>query len=99
MGGHSGRDVANHNPHSQQAPGIRMRAGNVFTIHPMFISPPNTESIEESGYIWGTRSVNVSEGMALAAQWSHTVLVTKDGWELLALRKSEIQEDNLEARS
>jgi len=62
----------------------------------MVISLPDAEVEEDSGYILGTRTLIANEA-ALAAQWSHMVLVTQVGWEILSLRDSERSLDELTA--
>jgi methionyl aminopeptidase len=69
-----------HVPHvGSRGAGIRLRAGMAITIEPMVnLGSPDVRMLEDG---W---TVVTADG-ALSAQFEHTVLVTKDGCEILTL--------------
>lgn len=63
--------------------GMRLRAGMVFTIEPMINLGAAEVVIEDDGW-----TVVTADG-SLSAQFEHTVLVTRDGYEILTLSPVE----------
>ncbi|ARC54284.1 type I methionyl aminopeptidase [Candidatus Riesia pediculicola] len=63
--------------------GIKLQPGMIFTIEPMINYGSEESKIMEDG--WTVKTVDKS----LSAQYEHTVLVTKSGYEILTLRKEE----------
>jgi methionyl aminopeptidase len=70
-----------HVPHFGRAGvGMRLRAGMVFTVEPMVnLGTPDVRVLDDG---WTVVTVDGS----LSAQFEHTVLVTKTGFEILTLR-------------
>ena len=69
-----------HVPHTgERGSGIRLRAGMVFTIEPMINLGGAAVRVLADGW-----TVVTKDGK-LSAQFEHTVLVTKDGYEVLTL--------------
>ena len=65
--------------------GIILEEGMTFTIEPMINQgKPDIRHIEKDG--WG---IAVTKDRKLSAQWEHTLLVTKTGFEVLTLREEE----------
>jgi len=66
-------------PHGQgkKGEGMRLKAGMVFTVEPMInLGTPEVKELEDKWTI-------VTEDGKLSAQFEHTVLVTRDGYEIL----------------
>ena len=63
--------------------GPMMKEGMIFTIEPMINTGKKTVSILKDGW------TAVTKDRSLSAQWEHTILVTKDGYEILTLREEE----------
>lgn len=65
--------------------GIVLEEGMTFTIEPMINQgKAAVKHIEKNGW-----SIAVTKDHRLSAQWEHTVLVTKTGFEVLTLREEE----------
>jgi len=63
--------------------GLVLQPGMVFTIEPMINQGTAKTKTKKDGWTVVTRDKKLS------AQWEHTVLVTKDGFEVLTLRDDE----------
>ncbi len=63
--------------------GIYLEEGMTFTIEPMINAGKCGTKILNDGW------TVVTQDKSLSAQWEHTVLVTKDGFEILTLREEE----------
>lgn len=70
-----------HVPHvGRRGTGLRLKAGMAFTVEPMLnLGGPEIQVLEDG---W---TVVTSDG-SLSAQFEHTVIVTKDGFEITTLR-------------
>lgn len=65
--------------------GIQLEEGMTFTIEPMINQgKADVKHIEKDG--WG---IALTKDRMLSAQWEHTILVTKTGFEVLTLREEE----------
>ena len=65
--------------------GMILQEGMTFTIEPMINQgKADVRHIEKDG--WG---IAVTKDRKLSAQWEHTILVTKSGFEVLTLREEE----------
>lgn len=65
--------------------GAILKEGMTFTIEPMINQgKPDVKHIEKDG--WG---IALTKDRMLSAQWEHTILVTKTGFEVLTLREEE----------
>ncbi len=64
--------------------GERLEAGMIFTIEPMLNLGKRHVKVLTDGW------TAVTKDRSLSAQWEHTILVTKDGYEILTLRKEEM---------
>ena len=65
--------------------GAVLKEGMTFTIEPMINQgKADVKHIEKEG--WG---IAVTKDRKLSAQWEHTLLVTKTGFEVLTLREEE----------
>ncbi|WP_372768647.1 type I methionyl aminopeptidase [Pseudoalteromonas sp.] len=64
--------------------GVTLQEGMTFTIEPMVNQGTSKTKTLSDGWTVVTRDKKLS------AQWEHTVLVTKDGFEVLTLRQEEI---------
>lgn len=65
--------------------GMILQEGMTFTIEPMINQgKADVRHIEKDG--WG---IAVTKDRKLSAQWEHTILVTKTGFEVLTLREEE----------
>lgn len=65
--------------------GMTLKEGMTFTIEPMINQGrPEIKHIEKDG--WG---IAITKDRKLSAQWEHTILVTKTGFEILTLREEE----------
>lgn len=70
----------------RQGHGMVLEEGMTFTIEPMINQgKPDVKHISKEGW-----SIAVTKDRKLSAQWEHTILVTKDGFEILTLREEEI---------
>jgi methionyl aminopeptidase len=83
FGGHGIGRIMHAEPHvphtGQRGSGMRLRAGMVFTIEPMInLGSPEVRVLEDG---W---TVVTADGR-LSAQFEHTILVTRDGCEILTL--------------
>ena len=63
--------------------GIELQEGMIFTIEPMINAGRKETKLKGDGWTAVTRDRRPS------AQWEHTILVTKDGYEILTLRAGE----------
>lgn len=64
--------------------GVTLQEGMIFTIEPMINQGTAKTKIKSDGWTVVTRDKKLS------AQWEHTILVTKDGFEVLTLRQEEL---------
>lgn len=65
--------------------GMRLQEGMTFTIEPMINQgKADIKHVQREG--WG---IALTKDRMLSAQWEHTILVTKDGFEILTLRDEE----------
>ena len=65
--------------------GLALEEGMTFTIEPMINQgKADVKHLEKDGW-----SIAVTKDRKLSAQWEHTILVTKDGFEILTLRDEE----------
>ncbi|MCW9079248.1 MAG: type I methionyl aminopeptidase [Gammaproteobacteria bacterium] len=65
--------------------GVTLQAGMTFTIEPMVNAGKRNVKLLPDGWTVVTKDRKPS------AQWEHTLLVTADGYEVLTLRKEELQ--------
>lgn len=65
------------------ATGVELKEGMCFTIEPMINAGKRHIKMLNDGW------TAVTKDHSLSAQWEHTLLVTKDGVEVLTLRKEE----------
>jgi methionyl aminopeptidase len=65
--------------YGKPATGLKLQAGMIFTIEPMINA--GKRDIRQLGDGWTI----VTKDHSLSAQWEHTVLVTKDGFEVLTV--------------
>jgi methionyl aminopeptidase len=63
--------------------GVTLQEGMTFTIEPMINQGTSKTKTLSDGWTVVTRDKKLS------AQWEHTILVTKDGFEVLTLRQEE----------
>ena len=63
--------------------GLTLEVGMTFTIEPMINQ--GTAKTKTKGDGWTV----VTRDKKLSAQWEHTLLVTKEGFEVLTLREEE----------
>jgi len=63
--------------------GLEMKAGMVFTIEPMINTGKRDVKMLPDNW------TVVTKDHGLSAQWEHTLLVTKDGYEIFTLREEE----------
>jgi len=64
--------------------GITLEEGMTFTIEPMVnIGKRDIKVLPDEWTV-------ITRDRSLSAQWEHTILVTKDGYEVLTLRKDEV---------
>lgn len=67
--------------------GLLLHEGMTFTIEPMINQgKPDVKHIEKDGW-----NIAVTKDRMLSAQWEHTILVTKTGFEVLTLREEETE--------
>ena len=64
--------------------GIELRPGMTFTIEPMINVGNHSTKVLNDGW------TVVTQDHSLSAQWEHTILVTKDGFEILTKRDEEL---------
>jgi methionyl aminopeptidase len=64
--------------------GEALEAGMIFTIEPMLNLGKRHVKVLTDGW------TAVTKDRSLSAQWEHTILVTKDGYEILTLRQEEM---------
>lgn len=64
--------------------GLVLEAGMIFTIEPMINQGGHKVKTKKDGWTVITRDKKLS------AQWEHTILVTKTGYEVLTLREGEV---------
>ena len=69
--------------HGKAGTGPEIKEGMIFTIEPMINVGKRKVSIMKD------RWTAVTKDRSLSAQWEHTILVTKDGYEVLTLREEE----------
>lgn len=66
--------------------GMVLEEGMVFTIEPMINQgKADVKHLTKDGW-----NIAVTKDRKLSAQWEHTILVTKNGFEILTLREEEI---------
>ena len=64
-----------------------LEAGMTFTIEPMINQGrPEVKHLNKNGW-----PIAITKDRKLSAQWEHTILVTSTGYEILTLRKEEIE--------
>ena len=63
--------------------GIKLEEGMTFTIEPMINAGKKNVKLLSDGW------TVVTQDKSLSAQWEHTVLVTKNGYEILTKREEE----------
>mgnify|MGYP000352518061 CR=1 FL=1 len=69
--------------------GMPLQEGMVFTIEPMINQgKADVKHIQKDGW-----SIAITKDRMLSAQWEHTILVTKNGFEILTLREEEKAND------
>lgn len=87
-GGHGIGESMWEEPHipnlGEKGTGLKLEAGMIFTIEPMVNL--GGRHIRELGDGWTI----ITKDRKLSAQWEHTILVTKDSFEILTLRKEEL---------
>lgn len=65
--------------------GVVLQEGMTFTIEPMINQGrPEVKHIRKEGW-----DIAITKDRKLSAQWEHTILVTKTGFEILTLREEE----------
>jgi len=65
--------------------GLVLQEGMTFTIEPMINQGrADVKHVEKDGW-----SIAITKDRKLSAQWEHTILVTKTGFEVLTLREEE----------
>ena len=69
--------------HGKVGSGDEIKEGMIFTIEPMINIGKKSVSVLKDGW------TAVTKDRSLSAQWEHTILVTKDGYEVLTLREEE----------
>jgi methionyl aminopeptidase len=69
--------------HGKAGTGDEFKEGMIFTIEPMINTGKRAVSVLKDGW------TAVSKDRSLSAQWEHTLLVTKDGCEVLTRREEE----------
>ncbi|MBT4804096.1 MAG: M24 family metallopeptidase, partial [Legionellales bacterium] len=63
--------------------GMTIKEGMVFTIEPMINAGKKYNKLLADGW------TVVTKDKSLSAQWEHTLVITKDGSEILSLRNEE----------
>ncbi len=69
--------------HGKAGTGPEIKEGMIFTIEPMINVGKRKVSVMKDGW------TAVTKDRSLSAQWEHTILVTKNGYEVLTLREEE----------
>ncbi|MGR8934201.1 MAG: type I methionyl aminopeptidase [Gammaproteobacteria bacterium] len=64
--------------------GLELCEGMIFTIEPMINLGKHAVKVLADGW------TAVTKDRSLSAQWEHTLLVTRDGYEILTLRREEL---------
>ena len=64
--------------------GMQLLEGMTFTIEPMINAGNHNTKVLNDGW------TVVTQDRSLSAQWEHTILVTKDGFEILTKRDEEL---------
>ena len=64
--------------------GMKLLEGMTFTIEPMINAGNHNTKVLNDGW------TVVTQDRSLSAQWEHTILVTKDGFEILTKRDEEL---------
>ncbi|MAO06893.1 MAG: hypothetical protein CMQ63_05035 [Gammaproteobacteria bacterium] len=64
--------------------GMKLLEGMTFTIEPMINAGNHNTKVLNDGW------TVVTQDHSLSAQWEHTILVTKDGFEILTKRDEEL---------
>ena len=64
--------------------GMQLLEGMTFTIEPMINAGNHYTKVLNDGW------TVVTQDRSLSAQWEHTILVTKDGFEILTKRDEEL---------
>lgn len=77
---HEEPQIVHYISHEDRLSGPILQEGMIFTIEPM-INEGQPHAIVDEIDKWTARTVDGS----LSAQWEHTILVTKDGYEVLTL--------------
>ena len=71
--------------YGQAGTGVVLREGMTFTIEPMINQgKADVKHLEKNGW-----TIALTKDRKLSAQWEHTILVTKTGFEVLTLREEE----------
>jgi len=70
--------------HSKDAPSVILKEGMTFTIEPMINAGKRHSRVLKDDW------TVVTKDKSLSAQWEHTLLVTKDGVEVLTKRPDEV---------
>jgi len=70
--------------YGEQGTGLTLEEGMTFTIEPMVNA--GKRHIKQLPDNWTV----VTKDRSLSAQWEHTILVTKEGYDILTLREDEI---------
>ena len=63
---------------------MKLLEGMTFTIEPMINAGNHNTKVLNDGW------TVVTQDRSLSAQWEHTILVTKDGFEILTKRDEEL---------
>lgn len=76
--------------HFRNSDRLELREGMIFTIEPMLIQPPKDQPLQvlsevSECYEWDDDWTVATVDGGLAAQFEHTVLITRDGVEILTL--------------
>lgn len=71
--------------YGQAGTGVVLQEGMTFTIEPMINQgKADVKHLEKNGW-----TIALTKDRKLSAQWEHTILVTKTGFEVLTLREEE----------
>jgi len=96
--GHGIGDVFHEEPqvlhYGTRGTGMVIKEGMIFTVEPM-INAGKRHSKSSPPAPRGDGWTVVTKDGRLSAQWEHTCLVTKDGFEILTLRQDEVFPDHL----
>ena len=86
--GHGIGDVFHQSPnvlhYGKRNTGPELQPGMTFTIEPMINAGNHNTKVLNDGW------TVVTQDRSLSAQWEHTILVTKDGFEILTKRDEEL---------